>query len=153
VRHTAWPNNEQDKAVRLELPKEKKWVFDMDVPIRWGDMDVMGHVNNTLYFRYLEVARLEWMYSLGVKSLPQAAGPVIANAFCNFIRQVSYPGTVRVRTYVSAPGRSSFETWHEVMRTDDVETICATGGATVVWADMVAEKSVPLPDFMRAHLG
>jgi acyl-CoA thioester hydrolase len=139
-------------TLKLELPAEKKWVFDIDVPIRWGDMDMMGHVNNTLYFRYLEIARLEWMYGLGVKSAPIGEGPVIANAFCNFIRQVSFPGTLLVRTYVSPPGRSSFETWHEIMRTDDPATICATGGATVVWADMVAEKSVPLPAFMREIL-
>jgi len=135
--------------MRLELPAEKKWVFDIEVPIRWGDMDMMGHVNNTLYFRYLEIARLEWMYGLGVKSTPVGEGPVIANAFCNFIRQVSYPGNLLVRTYVTPPGRSSFEAWHEMMRTDQPDIICATGGATVVWADMQAEKSVPLPQFMR----
>ena len=37
--------------MRLDLPSEKKHVFDMVLPIRWGDMDAMGHVNNTVYFR------------------------------------------------------------------------------------------------------
>ena len=41
--------------MKLELPQDKKLVHEMTMPIRWGDMDAMGHVNNTLYFRYLEV--------------------------------------------------------------------------------------------------
>lgn len=45
--------------MRLELPEQKKFVFALDMPIRWGDMDAMGHVNNTVYFRYLESARIE----------------------------------------------------------------------------------------------
>ena len=49
--------------MRIELPEKKKLVMEM--PIRWGDMDAMGHVNNTLYFRYLETVRIEWMRSVG----------------------------------------------------------------------------------------
>ena len=33
------------------------------MPIRWGDMDAMGHVNNTVYFRYMEQTRIEWLYA------------------------------------------------------------------------------------------
>ena len=45
--------------MKLELPKNKKKVFTMTIPIRWGDMDAMGHLNNTLYFRYMEIIRIE----------------------------------------------------------------------------------------------
>ena len=44
------------------------------IPIRWGDMDAMGHVNNTLYFRYLEIARLEWLYAVGGPPDPNGTG-------------------------------------------------------------------------------
>jgi len=42
--------------MRFELPEAKKLTLEMVIPIRWGDMDAMGHVNNTLYFRYLEIS-------------------------------------------------------------------------------------------------
>ena len=45
--------------MKLELPERKKLVHTLHMPIRWGDMDAMGHVNNTLYFRYLEIARID----------------------------------------------------------------------------------------------
>ncbi len=41
--------------MRFDLPDRKKLVHEMIIPIRWGDMDAMGHVNNTLYFRYIEI--------------------------------------------------------------------------------------------------
>jgi acyl-CoA thioester hydrolase len=72
--------------MKFELPEHKKLVYEMRIPIRWGDMDAMNHVNNTVYFRYLETCRIDWMRSIGC--LPDAAGegPVIVNAFCNFYR-------------------------------------------------------------------
>jgi len=37
--------------MKIEIPENKKQVFEMRMPIRWGDMDAMGHVNNASYFR------------------------------------------------------------------------------------------------------
>ncbi|AEG92566.1 conserved hypothetical protein [Ramlibacter tataouinensis TTB310] len=124
----------------------------MLIPIRWGDMDAMGHVNNTTYFRYLETIRIEWMRSIGCQPDPRGEGPVIANAFCNFYKQLEYPGNVRVRMYVSDPSRSSFESWGTMEREDDPGVLYAAGGATTVWVDFPAQKSAPLPPWMRAHL-
>ncbi len=50
--------------MRFELPEQKKLTLEMVIPIRWGDMDAMGHVNNTIYFRYLEIIRIEWLHSV-----------------------------------------------------------------------------------------
>jgi len=138
--------------MRIELPAEKKRVHTMTIPIRWGDMDVMGHVNNTLYFRYMEIARLQWMAEAGVPANPQGQGPVIVNAFCNFIRQLEFPGDVIVHTYVGAAGRSSFDTYHEMMREDDPLTVYANGGATVVWVDFPRQTSLPMPAPLRQLL-
>jgi acyl-CoA thioester hydrolase len=139
--------------MRFELPAEKKLVFEMRLPIRWGDMDAMGHVNNTVYFRYLEVVRLDWLFSLGISPNPQGEGPVIVNAFCNFIRQLEFPGEVQARLFVAAPGRSSFDTYTTLERVDTPGVVYAEGGAKTVWTDFRLQKSVPLPDWMRAVLG
>lgn len=121
----------------------------MDIPIRWGDMDAMGHVNNTVYFRYLEQLRISWFDALGMSANPQGAGPVIVNAHCSFIRELQYPGTVRCRMYVGQIGRSSFETTAVLSRTDDPDTVYAEGGAKVVWVDFPKRKSAPLPEAIR----
>ena len=50
--------------MRFDIPEQKKLVHQMRIPIRWGDMDAMGHVNNTTYFRYFEIARLDWIFEV-----------------------------------------------------------------------------------------
>jgi acyl-CoA thioester hydrolase len=166
--------------VRYEIPETKKLVHEMRIPIRWGDMDGMNHVNNTVYFRYLEIARIDWMRSIGCgfwgqspnppsrMASPKGAahgaaaklvsdpnnheGPVIVNAFCNFYKQLEYPGDVLLKMYVSSPGRSSFESWGTMERADDPGVIYADGGATTVWVNFPAQKSAPMPDSIRRVL-
>ena len=121
------------------------------MPIRWGDMDAYGHVNNTVYFRYMEQARVEWIEALEVKVRPGGEGPVIINAACTFFVPMTYPGDVEVRTFVGKPGRSSVETYVEMRLIGD-ETLYAQGSAKVVWMDTQTGKSVPLPDHVRAVL-
>ena len=138
--------------MRIDIPERKKLTYEMVIPIRWGDMDAMGHVNNTLYFRYLETIRIEWLHSLGTTLKPEDEGFVIVNAFCNFIRQLEYPGDVRARHYVGSVGRSSFDTFVTLERDDEPGVLYATGGATTVWLDFPAKKTLPLPDWLRAIL-
>ena len=135
--------------MRFDLPDAKKLTLEMVIPIRWGDMDAMGHVNNTLYFRYMEIVRIEWLHQVGGKPAPVGDGPVIVNAFCNFIKQLECPGDVLAKHYVAHPGHSSFDTFITLARTDAPEVICASGGAKTVWVNFPRQKSVPLPDAVR----
>ena len=138
--------------MKFELPDDKKRVYSVVMPIRWGDMDAMGHVNNTVYFRYLEIVRIEWMRSIGCEPDPQGEGPVIVNAFCNFYKQLECPGDVLATLFVSEPGRSSFESWCTLERVDDPGTVYAAGGATTVWVNFPLKQSTAMPDRMRMHL-
>ena len=138
--------------MKIEIPERKKLVHQLVIPIRWGDMDPMAHVNNTLYFRYLEVARLDWFGKIGCMPDPAGQGPVIVNAFCNFYRQLEFPGDILVRMYASDPGRSSFESWVTIERVDRPGVVSADGGATTVWVDFPRQKSLPMPDWLRALL-
>jgi len=139
----------------LQPAGAKRLTHEMVIPIRWGDMDAMGHVNNTIYFRYLEVTRLEWLFKIGAAvdpHTPGREGPLIINAFCNFIRQLEFPGDVLARHFVANPGRSSFDTYVTLERTDQPGVVYAEGGSKTVWTDFGAKRSVPLPDWMRKHL-
>jgi acyl-CoA thioester hydrolase len=128
-------------------------VFEMTMPIRWGDMDAFGHVNNTVYFRYMEQVRISWfehMDFLGPRADGQ--GPVIVNASMDFLKQLHYPGDVIGRMSVATPGRSSFDTAFELLRADEPDTLYARGAARCVWVDYAAGKSMPVPDELRAAI-
>ena len=128
----------------------KKLVHVERIPIRWGDMDAMGHVNNTVYFRYMEQARIGWFESLvGREAAWKDTGIVIANASCNFKRALNYPGTVEVCVRVGAPGGSSLPTFYELRMESE---LYADGAATVVFIDMKSQKSKRIPEDIRARL-
>jgi acyl-CoA thioester hydrolase len=135
--------------MRFDLPEQKKFTHEMIIPIRWGDMDAMGHVNNTIYFRFMEIVRIDWLHKVAGKPDPKGVGFVIVNSFCNFIKQLEYPGDVLAKHYVAQPGRSSFETYITLERTDAPGVIYASGGAKTVWIDFRTQKSMPLPESVR----
>jgi len=137
------------ESMKIEIPEVKKLVFEMHIPIRWGDMDAMGHLNNTTYFRYLETIRIDWFRSIGCVPDPKGEGPVIVNAFCNFYKQLEYPGDVLLRMYVSEPGRTTFESWGTMERADAPGVIYAAGGATTIWVNFPSQKAATLPDWVR----
>ena len=135
--------------MRIEIPEDKKLVFESRQSVRWGDMDAMGHVNNAMYFRYLETARIDWFTAVGFRPDPQGQGPVIVNAFCNFYRQLEYPGDILVSLYVSDAARTTFETWATIEKLIEPGVMCAAGGATTIWVDFPRQKAVELPDWIR----
>ncbi len=138
--------------MKFELPEHKKLVYEMKIPIRWGDMDAMNHLNNGTYFRYLETCRIEWLCSIGFAPDAHGEGPVIVNAFCNFYKQLRYPGDVLIKMYASDPGRTTFETWATMARAEEPDVVYAAGGATTMWVDFRIQKSMNLPDWLRELL-
>jgi acyl-CoA thioester hydrolase len=132
------------------MEHKRKLIFTTILPIRWGDMDAMGHVNNTVYFRYMEQARIEWFEQLGYNTGQNAReGPVIVNASCTFLVPLVYPGNVEVRMFIGHPGRSSLPTHYELRLLGD-ERLYATGDAKMVWINPASGRSIPLPDNMRS---
>ena len=136
--------------MKIEIPEIKKLVYEMVMPIRWGDMDAMNHLNNASYFRFLETCRIDWFHTIDAIPTSGKAGPIIVNAFCNFYTQLQYPGDVRIKMYVSDPGRTTFESWATMERADQPGKICAAGGATTIWVDFATQKAAPMPDWLRA---
>lgn len=130
------------------MHKERKLALQEHIPIRWGDMDAMGHVNNTIYFRYMEQVRVSWFEKVfGELSGSQKEGMVIVNASCNFLIPLTYPGTVEVKMLFGVASRSSVESYYE-MRMNDL--LYADGAAKIVWIDVQRGKARPLPESIRA---
>ncbi|HZG20039.1 MAG TPA: thioesterase family protein [Herbaspirillum sp.] len=120
--------------------------------IRWGDMDAFGHVNNTVYFRFMEQCRIEWLEEVFGPTIAGEEGPVIVNAHCNFRRQMKYPATIEVHMLGGQLGRTSVETTYVIRDADDEQIIYADGAAKIVWVDFKKEKSTAMPDKLRQLL-
>lgn len=136
----------------ISVTEQRKSLWTECLMVRWGDMDALGHVNNTEYFRYMEQTRISWFDALGIPILENGCGPVIAKASCDFIAPITYPATVSVATYLQRVGRSSFTVTHELRPDTDPAVLFATGEVVVVWIDHAQGKSIPLPARVRQAL-
>jgi acyl-CoA thioester hydrolase len=136
--------------MRIDIPENKKKIHETIISIRWGDMDSYRHINNTVYFRYMEQARIEWITSLGFSCTAEKEAMIMVNGFCNFYKQVSFPASLRVSTFVGQIGNSTVDLINTM---DLIETsmgqepvLCAAGGATMLWVDLEKNKSMPWPE-------
>lgn len=127
------------------------------LPVRWSDMDALGHVNNAVYQTYFEQARIElfrrWAEGSG-HDWPGApeAGPVLVAVEAQFKKPVVYPATVVVRVTAGEPGRRSLPLDCELTVEGDEGTVYAAGRTVLVWVDRATGRAVPLPDLVRQRL-
>ena len=139
--------------MRLDIPEHKILVHEPALGGGWGDMDSLGHVNNTIYFKYMEQARVTWIEAMTGSLTDAKEGPVIANAFFNFYQPLVFPGDLLIKLYVASPGRTSIDTFVTIERRDEPGQHYAAGGATLVWVSNEDGRPVPLPEPIRALQG
>lgn len=117
------------------------------IPVRWGDMDAIGHVNNTTFFQYCESGRIAYFEALGLDALKRRPtdGPGLVAASLSFRRQVKYPATVDVEVHATKIGGRSF-TLAYALRDAATGEVAADGESVCVWVDYAEGRAMPLPD-------
>lgn len=120
--------------------------------IRWGDLDALGHVNNTVFFRFFEEARIALLDRVGLRALRQATGtgPILAATSCQFRLPLSHPDTVTCHAGVTRIGTTSFTV--EYLLKSAAKGVVATGDSVVVHYDYDRQTKAPIPDTIRAAL-
>lgn len=106
-------------------------VFEVDLPMRWADADMLRHMNNTVYFRFMEEARIQMLAAAGLKAADDV-GNVVVHCSCDFLRAITYPARVRVRLIVEKVGRTSLTQINELYVVDDLTFGPYARGKTVL---------------------
>jgi acyl-CoA thioester hydrolase len=122
----------------------------VEIDVAWGDMDAFGHVNNVVYFRYFEQARLEYFRRLGVFELSRAAGvgPIVQSTQARYRRPLTYPDHVAVGVRVPAVGSDRFTIEH-VLVSSRWNAVTAEGSSVVVTFDYDRGVKSAVPDAVR----
>ena len=111
-------------------------------PVAWGDMDAFGHINNVLYYRYMESARIRYMDELNI--FQHDVYTVVASNQCKYIRPVFYPDQLKIGARVeemrNSALRMSYLLWSEQQ-----QTIVALGEAVMVCVDKENMLKLPIP--------
>jgi acyl-CoA thioester hydrolase len=115
-------------------------------------MDAFGHVNNTVFFRYFESARIAYLERLGFRGADgEAIGPILASTQCKFRRPLAYPDTVLVGARVSQLGDDRFTHEYRLI-SRALEEIAAEGSGVVVAYDYGARAKCAIPPAVRARI-
>jgi acyl-CoA thioester hydrolase len=128
-------------------------LFEYDIPMRWSDSDALHHMNNAMYFTFMEEGRVKLLMDAGI-GLPAEQVPVLAHSTCDFIRSVTYPATVRVHYQIVRIGRSSLECQIKLTVPDQTaDEVYASSRIVLVWMDWKSGKSVPWSDEVLMKFG
>lgn len=125
----------------------------IQLPVQWGDQDAFGHVNNTIYFRWFESARIAYFQHTGIEGPLSAVGlgPILASIQCDYRRQVTYPDVVLVGARVTRVGNSSMSMRYGLY-SERLREIAAEGDSVIVAFDYQANVSKRIPEEVRSIL-
>lgn len=114
-------------------------VFETRMEVRWGDVDSMHHVNNTVYFRYFEEARVR-LFRCAADAATAAPAIALAHASCDFLMPLRYPALIVVGLKPLRLGRTSLELECWVAAAVDPRIVYARGRSVVVRVDEQTQR-------------
>lgn len=122
----------------------------LEIPVAWGDMDAMLHVNNTVYLRWFECARMEYFSRIGWEPHARGGGPgpILAKTSCVFKLPIAYPDSIWVGARCDPPEADRF-TMHYCVVSEAHQAVAAEGEGRLVSFDYATQSKAPLPAAIR----
>jgi acyl-CoA thioester hydrolase len=134
------------------LPEQPTFPVRVKRAVLWGDMDAIGHVNNTIYLRWFEEARIQYLRR--EELLPKEGptpGIILASQRCDYLAPVRYPDTIEVRVSIIKLGNTSMTMCFEIS-SEALGKNIARGDGVIVWFDYATERSMRIPDETRERV-
>jgi acyl-CoA thioester hydrolase len=140
--------NASARNPRSESHSLDQFAHRLELPVRWGDMDAMGHVNNVKFFTFDESVRIAYFEELARAdaTFMKSHGMILAHIGADFIAQLHYPATLQAGLRVAKIGKSSLNTVAAMF--SEGKLIAVTKGV-LVWFDYANQKTMPIPEHVR----
>jgi len=125
----------------------------IEIPVAWGEMDAYGHVNNIVYFRYFETARMAYFEKLASPDFVgrNPLGPILASTSCRFRAPLAFPDRLSVGARVARVDEDRFVMFYAVY-SHSLQRIAAEGEGTIVCFDYRENRKAPLPAELRLRI-
>lgn len=136
----------------MRQPMRADFASIVPIRVKWGEMDVLGHVNNTVFFRYSEDGRIDYIDTITRDASTETnQSPILADLQCSFMQQLHYPAHVEIGTRTRRIGRSSLRL-EQGLFVADSDQLIASYSSIVVWFDYGAQTSMRIPDTIRERI-
>lgn len=131
----------------------KDYPVIVEFPVAWGEMDAMGHVNNIVYFRYFESARIAYFEKMGLIGYmtETGIGPILATTSCKFKIPLSYPDKVLIGAKVASIEEDRFVMNYLVV-SHKHQKVAAEGEGVIVTFNYKEGKKVAVPEVVRKSI-
>jgi len=124
-----------------------------EIPVRWGDMDARGHVNNAIYYRYFENSRIALYRYLDIYEQPTKVrvGPILSFQSCYYKAPLTYPDTVYVGAKITSIEGSKIIIKH-ALASKKLNRKAAEGESHIIWYDYDDQKKAIISDNLKKRL-
>ncbi len=130
--------------------KAADYPVSTSIDVRFRDLDAMGHVNNAVYFTYLEVARYYLIWRIFPARAVQELPVIVGEATCRFISPAYLGESLTIGLAISRIGGKSFDIVYQIDGQDG--RLVAQARTAMIMFDYAQAASVPIPDHVRAQL-
>ena len=125
----------------------------IDFPIAWGDMDAFQHVNNIMYFRYFENARIAYFETTTITEHMRQTKlePILADTYCRYRVPLTYPDTISVGARVTELQQDRFAMEY-IVYSNKLDKVAAKGTGLIVYYDYNSNSKTQIPATIREHI-
>ncbi|ALH94562.1 acyl-CoA thioesterase [Acinetobacter equi] len=123
------------------------YLYKQDVA--WGDMDAFGHVNNVIYYRYVESARIDYLNQIGILNYPIHI--VVASSQCKYLSPVVYPDTLQIKVSINEIRSSGFSMGYTIW-SESQQKVVAESEAVIVCVSQDNMAKTPIPNELKEKL-
>jgi len=144
---TFWQNKSKSKDKLAEIKDfSDKFNYKTNIHLRFIDFDMMGHVNNSIYFTYLEIARTKYWEEI-IKWDWKKTGIVIAHAELDYILPIVMNDKIAIHVKTSRIGTTSFDLDYQIVKIKGAEeVICSKGKTVCIAVDYATGKPTAIPE-------
>ena len=125
----------------------------VQLPVQWSDLDMYAHVNNCVYLRWIESARVAYWDNSGLRGLlePSDLGPILASVKCDYKQQLDYPDTINVTARIRYLGKTSLHMEH-IVTSEAHQDLAAKGLSVIVMFDYEQQRKQEISNELRSHI-
>ena len=128
----------------------KSFPVVVEIPVIWGDMDSFQHVNNVIYFRYFESARIQYFEAVGLMDIVEqlGVGPILGSTSCHYRTPLTYPDTVYVGAKITEMHEKRFTMEYLIVSEQHPVTV-AEGSGVVICYNYQKNQSTQIPEVVH----